>query len=99
MNPNCTNIEAMKLTADGYRFEPLEMAAQCIEERGYAPTATTPRIVCWEFQNGRTLRVNNMAVQCVGDQGVPLGKPRAGGYCIQVGAGGAAFAGILLPTK
>jgi hypothetical protein len=48
--------------------------------------------VCWNFQNGRTLRVNGEQVACLTGGGVPLDDPRAGGYCVQVGAGQASFA-------
>jgi hypothetical protein len=66
--------------------------------RGYEPTATNPRIVCWEFAAGRTLRVNGGLVPCLVDQGYALTSERAGGYCVQVSAGGNSFAGILLPN-
>ena len=83
---------------DGFRVEPLGTGAHCFEVEGYMPTETTPRIVCWEFQGGRSLRVNGQSVACVQNDGVALSEPRAGGYCIQVSAGDAEFAGILLPT-
>jgi hypothetical protein len=67
--------------------------------RDYEPTRTEPRIVCWEFQAGRTLRVNGQTTACVTGAGAVLPAERANGYCVQVGAGGAAFAGFLLPLR
>jgi hypothetical protein len=89
----------MSLTPDGYRVEPLGSAARCFEVRGYRPNATEARLVCWEFAAGRSLRVNGVVTPCIADDGSPLTKERADGYCIQIGAGGADYAGILLPTR
>jgi len=70
-----------------------------LEVKSYQPTETNRRIVCWEFQGGRSLRVNGVTTQCARDDGAPLPDARAGGYCVQVGSGGATYAGVLLPTR
>lgn len=85
--------------ADGFRVDPLGSGARCLEVKGYTPTETDRRIVCWEFLGGRTLRVNGTSTPCLRDDGSPLGEPRAGGYCIQVSAGGQNYAGVLLPVR
>jgi hypothetical protein len=95
----CTQPESIMANADGYRVEPLGSAARCFEVKSYRPTATEARLVCWEFAGGRTLKVNGVTAPCAPDEGFPLTKERAGGYCIQIGPGGADYAGILLPTK
>ena len=84
---------------DGFREDPLGTSGRCFEVQNYEPTETNRRIVCWNFQNGRTLKVNGTSVACLTGAGVALGEPRAGGYCVQVGSGQASYAGILLPTK
>jgi hypothetical protein len=95
----CNNPTNVSSSGDGFRVEPLGTAAGCYEVRRYNPTQTEPRIVCWEFQAGRTLRVNGQSTQCLSGAGAPLPGVRADGYCVQVGAGGAEFAGILFPTR
>jgi hypothetical protein len=95
----CSSPTNVPLRSDGFRIEPLGTAAGCYEVRNYNPMQTNPRIVCWEFQDGRTLRVNGQTTPCVANGGTPLPGIRADGYCVQVGAGGAEFAGILFPTR
>ncbi len=95
----CENPMTVGAAADGFRREPLGEDAGCYEVRGYNPMNTTRRLVCWEFEGGRSLRVNGVATPCVSDEGFMLGPPRANGYCIEVGAGGRDFAGFLLPTR
>jgi len=95
----CGSTEAMPLVEDGFRLDPLGTGAHCLEVKGYDPVDTNRRIVCWNFQNGRSLRVNGTSVACLTGAGVALGEPRAGGFCVQVGAGLASYAGLLLPTK
>jgi hypothetical protein len=95
----CEPAEAVTASADGFRVEPLGTGARCFEVRRYAPMSTQPRIVCWEFDASRTLRVNGATTPCIPDAGHPLGKPRADGYCVQIGPGGADFAGFLFPTR
>jgi hypothetical protein len=95
----CNSPEVVSSGADGFRVDPLGTAARCLEIEGYEPTATDPRIVCWHFAGGRTLRVNGTTTPCLQNAGSPLGEPRAGGYCVQVGAGGENYAGILLPVR
>jgi hypothetical protein len=80
-------------------MEPLGLGSHCFEVDEYEPNATDRRVVCWEFQGGRSLRVNGTSHPCLTDDGSLLGPPRAGGYCIQVTAGGSNFAGVLLPTR
>ena len=60
---------------------------------------TKPRIVCWNFDANRSLKVNGQAVPCLVDAGFVLDTSRAGGYCIQVGPGGSGSAGLLLPVE
>jgi hypothetical protein len=95
----CSPAEGVSLGDDGFRVDPLGTGSRCLEVTGYDPTETNRRIVCWNFQNGRSLKVNGMPVQCLTGAGVALGDPRAGGYCVQVGNGLASYAGLLLPTK
>lgn len=92
-------IEPVTLGSDGFRKEGFGTGAHCYEVRGYEPTETSPRIVCWNFAGDRSLKVNGATVACVQNEGVPLMKKRADGYCVQVGAGNAADAGFLLPTR
>jgi hypothetical protein len=91
--------ELVSLSSDGFRVDPLGTSARCLEVSGYQPTLTNARIVCWNFDASRTLKVNGQTVACVTNAGVPLTSERAGGYCVQVGMGGASDAGVLLPTK
>jgi hypothetical protein len=95
----CEMPEAMPLTTDGYRVEPLGTFSRCLEVKSYQPTQTNRRIVCWEFQGNRSLRVNGVTTQCARDDGAALPDPRAGGFCVQVSSGGATYAGVLLPTR
>ncbi|HEY3493732.1 MAG TPA: hypothetical protein VGK73_03555, partial [Polyangiaceae bacterium] len=95
----CNNPTPVENVEDGFRIEPLGVNAGCYEVEGYNPTATDRRVVCWEFTGNRMLRVNGEQHPCLTGDGSPLDEPRAGGYCIQVTAGGASFAGILLPTR
>jgi hypothetical protein len=87
------------MRAEGFRVDPLGTTARCFEVRNYHPTETDPRIVCWEFQAGRSLAVNNESTPCLQNEGSPLGPERADGYCVEVGAGGAEFAGFLFPLR
>ena len=80
-------------------MEPLGLSSHCYEVKNYDPKETERRVVCWEFEGNRSLRVNGSPHPCLTDIGSPLGPPRAGGYCIEVGPGGANFAGLLLPTR
>jgi hypothetical protein len=95
----CNSPTRVTPGADGFRVEPLGLSAGCYEVRDYMPTATDPRIVCWEFLAGRTLRVNGDPTPCLSGMGAPLPAIRADGYCVQVSAGGASFAGFLFPTR
>ena len=95
----CNNPTRVNAGADGFRVEPLGLTAGCYEVRDYEPTQTEARIVCWEFQAGRTLRVNGELTPCLAGAGAPLPDVRADGYCVQVSAGGATFAGFLFPTR
>ena len=95
----CSSPVGVSTSADGFRVEPLGTAAGCYEVRDYEPTEVDPRIVCWEFQAGRTLRVNGETTACLTGAGAALPAVRADGYCVQVGAGGAEFAGFLFPTR
>ena len=96
----CNPSESVALGDDGFRVEPLGSGNRCLEVKGYEPTATSARIVCWNLDGSRTLRVNGSKVACLTGDGVPLGDERAGGYCVQVSAGpNPNNAGLILPTK
>jgi hypothetical protein len=95
----CNSPETVSEGAEGFRVDDLGTDARCFEVWGYAPTETNARIVCWEFWDGRSLRVNGMDAQCVADEGYALGDQRGGGYCVEVGAGDADFAGFMLPNE
>jgi hypothetical protein len=95
----CSPPETVSLSVDGFRVDPLGTAGRCLEISGYAPTATNSRIVCWNFDATRSLKVNGVTVPCLTDAGFALTSERAGGYCVQIGPGGATDAGVLLPIK
>ena len=95
----CATPEQISLGVDGFRVDPVGTAARCLEVKGYAPTDTNARIVCWNFDANRSLSVNGQSVPCLPDAGFALNASRAGGYCVQVGAGGTDSAGVLLPTR
>src|SRR5690606_21019494 len=65
----CDNPEVVNLSGDGYRVDPLGMAARCFSVEDYHPTETNERIVCWNFAADRTLRVNGMPVPCRTNEG------------------------------
>jgi hypothetical protein len=95
----CSPAENVAEQSDGFRVEPLGSGTRCLEVKGYAPTKTNPRIVCWNLDGSRTLRVNGTQVACVTGEGVPVGDPRGGGYCVQVTPGpNPNNAGLILPT-
>jgi len=95
----CTGPEQVSLQVGGFRVDPVGTTERCLEVKGYAPSKTKARIVCWNFDADRGLKVNGQAVPCLVDAGFVLGTSRAGGYCVQVGAGGTASAGLLLPLE
>jgi hypothetical protein len=95
----CNGPTHVNAGSDGFRVEPLGSAAGCYEVRDYEPATVAPRIVCWEFQAGRTLRVNGQSTPCLTGAGATLPPIRADGYCVQVSAGGADFAGFIFPTR
>jgi hypothetical protein len=95
----CANPDLVTLSEDGYRVDPLGMAARCFYVVDYHPTETNERIVCWNFEASRSLRVNGQDVPCVTDAGHALGTQRGGGYCVQVGEGDGNDAGFLFPVR
>jgi hypothetical protein len=95
----CSNPEVIEPGPEGYRIEPLGTEARCLELWAYAVSAAEPRIICWEFEEGRSLRVNGSELECASHPGAPVGGPRALGYCIEVSAGEPEFAGLLLPQE
>lgn len=95
----CTSAGAFTLADDGYRLENLGTGSHCVEVAEYAPVETAPRLVCWNFDVGRTLAVNGQEVACETGYGVPLATTRVGGYCVQVGEGQRDVAGLLLPFQ
>jgi len=95
----CTDPEQVSLQDGGFRVDPVGTKERCLEVKGYAPTQTNARIVCWNFEANRSLKVNGQAVPCLVDAGFVLDTSRAGGYCIQVGGGGTVSAGLLLPVE
>jgi hypothetical protein len=86
--------------SDGFRKDNVGFEAACFEVTGYNPTPNPPRAICWEFINGRTFKVNDQSISCpVADPGMTLTtEERAGGYCLQVGAGEHDYAGVRLPS-
>jgi hypothetical protein len=82
---------------DGFRADNIGTAERCFEVQGYTPTGTIPRIVCWNFDSGRTLQVNGQSIDCLNFAGYLLSVRRAGGYCVQVSAGGGQDAGFVFP--
>jgi hypothetical protein len=82
----------------GYRFDQLGSAERCIAIEGYIPSLTYQRIVCWNLDSTRTLRVDGQVVTCSTGDGVRLKQQTAGWYCVQVSAGTDNSAGLLLPT-
>jgi hypothetical protein len=94
----CNNPEYVTAAHDGYRVDPLGTAQRCFEVLNYHPTETNERIVCWNFDGSRSLRVNGYNVPCLTDEGHALTQQRGGGYCVQVGQGASNTAGFLLPT-
>jgi hypothetical protein len=89
------------LGPEGYRLDNIGSSAACYEVTGYleAIQSGTPSLVCWNFGTNRTIAVNGVSVTCAPDPGLALTMaPRAGGYCIEVGAGDYDFAGFTLPV-
>lgn len=95
----CSNPEVLSAGSDGFRKDPLGTEGHCFSVKGYRPDLTNPRIVCWNFESGRTLSVNGRPVECATGNGYALTQEEMGWYCIQVSAGGAQSAGFVLPTR
>lgn len=93
----CAAPQSMAEAADGFRASNLGSNERCFAVSGYEPTETEARIVCWNFDSERTLRVNGKVVACVSSQGISLRRQTSGWYCIQASAGGWEYAGLLLP--
>jgi hypothetical protein len=94
----CANPEPLPLAGDGYRKENIGTGEHCYEVENYKPTQTNARIVCWNFDTNRALSVNGKAVPCTPSHGFDLPALDPGWYCVQVGAGGADSAGLVLPN-
>ncbi len=93
------NIVSASNDSTGYRFDTLGSAELCIAIENYVPTATNPRIVCWNLDTTlRPLQVDGQAVPCETGDGYALPQQSSGWYCVQVGAGTDNSAGLLLPT-
>lgn len=96
----CANPEALPEGIGGFRVEPLGETAHCIAVSGYLPTSTTARLVCWNFDESRSLSINGKPLPCLKDPGQALTPQKeVGWYCIQIGVGGVESAGLLLPTN
>jgi hypothetical protein len=96
----CANPETVIESSEGFRADQLKQDEHCLAIAPYLPTQTEARIVCWNFDAKRTLRVNGEAVPCRSGDGYKLLTPqRDGWYCVQVGAGAYDYAGILLPLR
>lgn len=95
----CTPAVEVPLTGgDGYRVDDIGSAATCHQVAAYDPAPNLPSIIAWNFDTGRTLKVNGVAVVVMTEPGAPLDMPtRAGGYCIQASAGNFDWAGYKLP--
>ena len=95
----CANPTELQVSTDGYRMDQIGTGELCVAVKGYQPTLTNSRVVCWNFDSTRTLRVNGQQISCVASDGYPLLPPAPlGWYCVQVGAGGSASGGFLLPN-
>lgn len=93
------NIVSASNDSTGYRFDTLGSAELCIAIENYVPTATNPRIVCWNLDTTlRPLQVDGQAVPCETGDGYALPQQSSGWYCVQVGAGTDNSSGLLLPT-
>jgi hypothetical protein len=91
-------VEMPLVPNDGYREDDIGSAATCHQVSAYNPAPNLPSIIAWNFVDTRTLKVNGVAVAHEVEPGAPLGMPRrAGGYCIQAGAGDYDWAGYKLP--
>jgi hypothetical protein len=95
----CTNPEAVTLGTDGFRKENFGTGEHCYEVRGYDPTETKSRLVCWNFASDRTLKVNGMTAPCLQGAAYALTAKRADGFCVQIGMGNGADAGFLFPIR
>jgi hypothetical protein len=95
----CTNPEVLHGDASGFRKDPLGTGASCFAVKGYEPTKTIPKIVCWNFDSERTLTVNGQRVPCMKDPGYALTVQPDAWYCVQVSAGGADYAGFVFPME
>jgi hypothetical protein len=90
---------------DGFRVQSLGSAERCLSIEGYVPTKTNPRVVCWNLDNARTMKINGQSVPCTkgpNDDGTghPLTQTSLGWYCVQVSAGADPNnAGLILPIK
>jgi hypothetical protein len=93
----CETSTPVPLSGDGFRFDNIGTVERCFEVVGYVRDGSEPTVICWNFQAPRTLEVNGQAIECVTEPGAGVGDPRAGGYCLKVGAGNHDFAGFKFP--
>jgi hypothetical protein len=93
----CATFINVPLGGDGFRVDNIGTAEQCYEVIGYTRNGSEPTLVCWNFQVGRTLEVNGVAIACETEPGPSVGEPRAGGYCLKAGAGDFSYAGFKFP--
>lgn len=80
----------------GYKANNIGTAEVCTEIYGYAPASGNKALVCWNFDNGRTLAVNGTNNKCDGAGhafNVPL---RMNGLCVRATAGNWDTAGFEL---
>ena len=94
----CANPTEPQVSAEGFRMDQIGTGELCVAVSGYLPTLTNSRVVCWNFDSTRILRVNGQQISCVTGDGYALPAAPQGWYCVQVGAGGSASGGFLLPN-
>jgi hypothetical protein len=93
----CPTFVTVSEGGDGFRMDNIGIEEQCFEVIGYVRDGIDPTLVCWNFQEGRTLEVNGAPIACVVEPGAPVGVPRVGGYCVKAGAGEFSYAGFKFP--
>jgi hypothetical protein len=93
----CATFVTIPQGGDGFRMDDIGTVEQCFEVVGYVRNGSEPTLVCWNFVEPRTLEVNGTAIGCEIEPGAGVGDPRAGGYCLKVGAGDHSYAGFKFP--
>jgi hypothetical protein len=95
----CANAEPMPRASDGFRSGNVGTNERCYAVSDYTPTQTQARIVCWQFEAARSLKVNGVSTPCIRDNGgTALNRQTEGWYCVQIGAGDWGDGAVLLPN-